>query len=358
VSRAISADREPSAAPDRERAVDVSVVCPFFNEAEIIDRALRTLLERLARRTDRWELIVVDDGSTDGGGATARALAARFPALRVLGYRDNRGRGYALRTGIAAARGDVIVTTEIDLSWGEDIVDRLVDALQAHSEADMVVASPHLADGGYRNVPAARVWLSRLGNRVIRACLPGAPTMNTGMTRAYRRAAIQTLPLFEDGKELHLEVVLKATAFAYRIHEIPALLEWKDFRRGRRARRDRSFQNSRLIVSHALFSLLANPVRYVWALSFLTFVVGLVACMSSASLLLLGRAKWEGLAYAVLGGLTSLVLSFVFFVLGAVVKQGSMIMRELWMVQRMHLEARHAPEIKPDDGGNGADLDD
>lgn len=78
--------------------------------------------------------------------------------------------------------------------------------------ADIVVASPHLPGGGYKNVPAKRVWLSRLGNKVIRACMSDAATMNTGMTRAYRRRAILSLPLYEPGKEFHLEVILKATA--------------------------------------------------------------------------------------------------------------------------------------------------
>ncbi len=320
------------------RRIEVSVVCPFYNEAAILDHAIRKMLEQLAGLKQSWELIVVNDGSTDGSLAIARQLEKLDPRLRVLGYPYNRGRGYALRTGIAAAAGKIIVTTEIDLSWGETIVHELVSAMQAWPEADIVVASPHLPGGGYKNVPPKRVWLSRIGNRVIRMCISNATTMNTGMTRAYRRQVIQTLPLFEDEKEFHLEVILKATAFGFRIREIPAVLEWKEYRRaGQAVRRKSSSRVNRLVVSHTLFSLFANPVRYVWALSLLTFLTGLVW---------FGLAVWFWLAkqvsaYAALMSFLLFIMAFVFFILGIVVKQGYMIQRELWTVQRFQL--RDAP---------------
>ena len=64
-------------------------------------------------------------------------------------------------------------------------------------DADMVVASPHMQGGSYKNVPFKRVLYSKLGNKVIRACMSNVVTMNTGMTRAYRRNAIRSLPLSE-----------------------------------------------------------------------------------------------------------------------------------------------------------------
>ena len=169
------------------------------------------------------------------------------------------------------------MTTEIDLSWGEDIVHQLVAEMREHPEIDMVVASPHLPGGGYKNVPAKRVWLSRVGNHIIRACMTNAATMNTGMTRAYRREVIQSLPLFADGKEFHLEVMLKATEFGLHIREIPALLEWKDYKhQGRRVKRKSSSRVNQVIVSHSLFSVFANPVRYVWAASLASFALGAI----------------------------------------------------------------------------------
>ena len=77
--------------------------------------------------------------------------------------------------------------------------------------------------------------------------MSNAATMNTGMTRAYQRDAIRSLTLDEDGKEFHLEVVLKAQALGYRFHEIPALLEWKEYKhQGRRVERKSSSKIDRL----------------------------------------------------------------------------------------------------------------
>ncbi len=315
--------------------MDVSVVTPFYNEAEIVEDAIRALVASLSSLSRKWELIVVDDGSTDGSGAIARRVASEHSNVRVLGYPTNRGRGHALRTGIAVARGDLVVTTEIDLSWGERIVQELLAKFEEAPDTDIVVASPHLPGGGYRNVPARRVWLSRIGNRIIRAGVSNAATMNTGMTRAYRREVIASLPLFEDGKEFHLEVILKATAFGYRIREIPATLEWKEYKhRGRRVKRKSSSNVNRLIVSHGLFSLFANPVRYVLTLSVGCIALGAFWIVQALLLMLAGEVA----AYTALWGVSFVILGLVFFVLGVVVRQGNMIQRELWKLQRFHLD--------------------
>lgn len=170
------------------KTVEISVASPFFNEAGILETAIKTMLEQLRTPDAEWELIVVNDGTTDGSGEIAKTIY--HPRLRLLKYPTNRGRGYALRTGIKVAKGNIIVTTEIDLSWGDNIVHELVDALRRNRDIDFVVASPLMSGGAYRNVPRKRVFYSRIGNRVIRALMSRTATMNTGMTRAYRRAMI------------------------------------------------------------------------------------------------------------------------------------------------------------------------
>ncbi len=214
--------------------IEISVVCPFYNEAGGIEHAMRQMVLQLSRLDSEWELILVNDGSTDASFGLAANVAEYYPRVRVLGYPDNRGRGHALRAGLEEAHGEIVVTTELDLSWGENIVHELVRYLRENQLFDIVVASPHLEGGGFRNIPAGRVWLSRLGNLFIRACLPGAVATNTGMTRAYRRRAIRALPLYEDGKEFHVEVIAKAHALGLSVLEIPAELAWQSRDRGRR----------------------------------------------------------------------------------------------------------------------------
>lgn len=339
--------------------LDVSVVCPFYNEAPIIEHSIRTMAQNLARLDGEWELLVVNDGSTDQSGEIAHRVALEYPRVRVLGYPHNKGRGAALLTGIRQSRGAIVVTTEIDLSWGENIVHELVAATRAHPEADIVVASPNLPGGGYRNVPLKRVLLSRFGNRVIRACMSRAATMNTGMTRAYRRDAVMALPLYEHGKEFHLEVILKASALDYRIHEIPAVLEWKAYKQGdRQVKRKSSSRVNRLIVSHSLFSLLANPVRYIWALSGVVFLVSMAFLVLATIFYLTHQVA----AIAAIVALLLFIVAFGLFLAGIIFKQGSMVQRELWILQsgllakpqaRREAAARSDLEASPADAASG-----
>jgi len=318
-----------------EPELDLSVVCPFYNEESILAGCLRSLLERLEKLDLRWELVVVDDGSSDGSLEIAREFARRAPGLRVLSYRYNRGRGHALRTGIEQARGAWVVTTEIDLSWGEDIVERLLAAARERPDADVIVASPHLPGGGYRNVPPKRVLYSKLGNLVIRACMSNAVTMNTGMTRIYRRDAIRSLPLEENGKEFHLEVILKAQALGYRIAEIPSVLEWKEYKHaGQRVQRKSSSKVNQLIVTHSLFSLFGNPVRYVWVLGGAAFVL-------SGGFLAAGIVRYALGLVSVYMGILSLalaILGILLFAFGVIAQQGHMIQREIWRLRQLQFE--------------------
>lgn len=316
---------------DSGQAPVLTTICPFYNEKDILEHAIRSMIAQLDEIGVEYEFIVVNDGSTDGGEKVAQSLQKEYSRLQVVGYSFNRGRGYALRKGIAAARGGIIVTTEIDLSWGKDIVRRLYETMKTRPEIDVLVASPHLPGGGYRNVPWKRVAISRLGNRVIRFCVSNAVTMNTGMTRAYRREVIQSLPLDEDRKEFHLEVILKAQAFGHRLAEIPALLEWKAHKQGDHVVQRKSSSNvNKLIVSHSLFSLFANPMRYVWGCS----VVTLVLCMGFLSWGLLRLLAGEVSVFVLLISLSFAIIALVLFLFGVIAQQGNMVQRELWMIKR------------------------
>src|SRR5262249_11328853 len=285
----------------------------------------------LAQLPEDWELIIVDDGSRDGSLAAARRLEAEFPQLHVLSYPVNRGRGYAIRTGVAQARGDIVITTEIDSSWGDDIAARLAAELRKRPDADIVIASPHLPEGGYQNVPLSRVLLSSLGNYVIRSGLTYSVTMHTGMTRGYRREKFLALPLDEDEKEMHLEIVSKAIALGYRIYEIPAVLEWRsDAFSGRPGpKRKSSSISNRLIRTHVLFSLLAAPFRYIYVVAALLAGLALVFFVWSIVNLLTHRVAVYLFLSAILIGL----FAFVVFGIGVLAQQGRALQRDLWRLR-------------------------
>lgn len=254
---------------DARAKPEVSVVCPMYNEGERIAANLEHLFAALERLGRSWEVILINDGSTDDSGEHAERVAALDSRLRLIGYPVNRGRGFAIRQGFQAARGEIIAVTESDLSWGGDIIERMVEAID-REDADAVIASPYLSGGGLANVPAGRVFLSKFGNRLLRRLLPGGHTMNTGMTRAYRRHVIDSLDLESDGKEIHLEIVAKLHALGYRVVEVPAVLTWP---KGR-GRRKSSFRAGRLIRSHLNFGIAEYPLLLFGTIGLIELVLG------------------------------------------------------------------------------------
>ena len=253
--------------------VDVSVVFPSYNEEAGLEKNITDVVLALAGWDKSWEIILVNDGSTDGTRSIMEKLAASDPRIRFISYRDNRGRGFALRTGIGAAGGGIVVTTEADLTWGADIITRLVNALES-SGKDIIVASPFAPQGKMVNVPLKRALVSRIGNRFLRTSIPADITMLSGMTRCYRKTVLDSLEFESDGKEFHVEVLFKAVVLGYRIGEIPATLRWEPPRPGGPKRRS-SLSMRRMVWGHVILWLLEKPVFVFGILGILLVLVGL-----------------------------------------------------------------------------------
>jgi dolichol-phosphate mannosyltransferase len=251
---------------DRRRpAPAVSIVCPAYNEVEAIARSVERLRACLVSLPVDAEVLLINDGSTDGTVDAARRAIGADARFRILSHKANFGRGRALRTGFQEAHGAIIITTEADMSWGQEVIARMLEAFDRDPRLDAVFASPHLEGGGYRNVPWYRIVLSRIGNRVLRALYPSKVSMTTGMTRAYRAYAIQGHMFSKDGKELHLEIAHRLMTLGYRVGEVPAVLSWPELVAGEKSRGSRTDWRKirQLIGSHLAFGFLQGASRII-----------------------------------------------------------------------------------------------
>jgi glycosyltransferase involved in cell wall biosynthesis len=111
----------------------VSIIVPAYNEALILEKTLVELVAAFPQD----EVILVSDGSTDATGDVAARLA---PAVTYLTYRPNHGKGYAIRTGMLAAGGDLLVFTDADLPFGVEGVQRVIAELRAPGGCDVAIA--------------------------------------------------------------------------------------------------------------------------------------------------------------------------------------------------------------------------
>jgi glycosyltransferase involved in cell wall biosynthesis len=112
---------------------DIAIVIPAFNERDRLGSSIARVLEYVHAEGLRAELIVVDDGSTDGTADVARNELARHPDVpsRVIDYGENRGKGFAVKTGLAAASAEVALFTDADLSTPIAELPKLIDPIKA-----------------------------------------------------------------------------------------------------------------------------------------------------------------------------------------------------------------------------------
>lgn len=214
-----------------------TVVVPAYNEGAELFEHLATLMDELDAGSCAYdyEVVVVDDGSSDDTYEAADRAGRRYANLRVVRHRENRGMGCALRTGFAAARGSAIVVYDSDLSYEPAIVRELLAQLDTRG-ADLALASPYMRGGSVKNVPWLRRILSREANRFLSFATNGRYATVTGMVRAYRTAFVRALKTHEERMEINVELLFKAIKAGARIVEVPARLEWSPHRARSRSR--------------------------------------------------------------------------------------------------------------------------
>ena len=146
-----------------------SVCIPMYNENAVIADTAKTLSHYMSENFDDYEIIFCDDGSHDGCGDTVRSLD--LPFVKVVGYEQNRGKGYAVRTAILAATGDIRMFTDADLAYGTDVIKRVEQTFLQNPDAAMVIGSRNISKDGYEGY----TWLRRVASRTyIRVlCLVG-----------------------------------------------------------------------------------------------------------------------------------------------------------------------------------------
>lgn len=219
----LEAYREWASTPLTDAPI-VSVVVPAYNESERVVPTIGAIASYMSSRGEAWELIVVDDGSTDDTVDVVRSL--ELVNLRLIEAKQNGGKGKAVRKGMLAARGDVRLFADADQSTPIEQFEKLVDVL--HDGHDVVVGS-RAADG---SLEASKSPLRRLLSGGLRAMVRALFNIGVRDTQCgfkmFTAAAAEDLFRRQtiDGFSFDLEVLYLAEKFDYRIAEVP--VEWID----------------------------------------------------------------------------------------------------------------------------------
>ncbi len=214
-----------TATPDR---LKLSVIIPAYNEAATIEAAVRRLHDvRL-----RLEIIAVDDASTDGTGAVLDRLARDGLVHRVIHHPTNRGKGAALRSGIAGATGDVIVAQDADLEYDPGDLAGLLEPIR-QGRADAVYGSRF--QGGPRRV---LFFWHAIGNRLLTLLSNMFTNMNlSDMETCYklvRADVLQRLPLTAERFGIEVELTARLAQAGARIWELPISYSGRTYAEGKK----------------------------------------------------------------------------------------------------------------------------
>ncbi len=192
-------------------SVDVSVLVPAKDEAENLPLFMQLCDEAFRGRSERYEVIVIDDGSRDATPRVLDELTAKYPFLRTVRHRSQRGIADALRSGYLAARSDVMVFYPADLQFKPEDIPRLVAPILA-GESDMVT--------GYKQGVYEKAFVSGIYNALSRS-LFHVPVRDLNNVKAYRREIMADQPARPDW---HRYMIVLAAAQGYTVTEIPVPL--------------------------------------------------------------------------------------------------------------------------------------
>jgi glycosyltransferase involved in cell wall biosynthesis len=214
----------------------LSVVIPVFNEVATIDRVIATVLDVDVDK----EIIVVDDHSTDGTREVLKAIEATQASVRVWRHERNRGKGAALRTGFAKARGRFVIVQDADLEYDPAEYPKMLAPL-VECEADVVYGSRFVGGDTHR---VLYFW-HLVGNRLLTLMSNVFTNLNlTDMEtcfKAFRREIIQSIRLVEDGFGFEPEVTAKLAAYRtdgqpLRICEVGISYQGRTYAEGKKIR--------------------------------------------------------------------------------------------------------------------------
>ncbi len=226
----------------------LSVVIPVYNEAATISKIVD-----LVRSVDAGmekEILLVDDCSRDGTREVLEKMGRDNADLKVLFHEVNRGKGAALRTGFAAATGDVVLIQDADLEYDPHEYPRLLQPI-VDGHADVVYGSRFLGGGAHRVV----FYWHYLGNWLLTTLSNMTTNLNlTDMEvcyKVFKREVIQGIPLKENRFGFEVEITAKIARRKLKIYEVPISYYGRDYSEGKKIGWKDGFSALRCIVKYA-----------------------------------------------------------------------------------------------------------
>ena len=207
----------------------ISVIVPVHNGELYLKRCLDELLQALSPLEDPWEIIVCENGSTDGTKHLAETLKEKYPSVRFVFADIPLGRGGALRQGVEQARGDVLAYVDQDMATDVSYLVDLINA--AANESDIVTGSRYLP-GSHARRTFSRFAMSKIYNTAVRAIFRSQLKDHQCGFKAFKRAVlVSVLPTVKANHWFwDTELLVRAQKMGLKVDEIP--ISWTEMSDG------------------------------------------------------------------------------------------------------------------------------
>ncbi|MHB1461249.1 MAG: dolichyl-phosphate beta-glucosyltransferase [Armatimonadota bacterium] len=200
----------------------LSVVIPAYNEQTRLHSTLPEMWDYFMASGSDFEIIIVSDGSSDGTAALVRSFAVEHPQVRLIDYTPNHGKGYAVRTGMLEARGDIVMFMDADLATPLDETANLLPYI-VNNQADVVIASRACRGAKLeKRQPWYREMAGRCFNLIVQAlAVPGIVDTQCGFKIFTKKASAQVFSRCqEDGFAFDIEAIVVARRLGFGVKEV------------------------------------------------------------------------------------------------------------------------------------------
>lgn len=299
------------------------MIIPMYNEE---DNVLITLEEvkKVLKIYDSYQILAVDDGSSDQTLQLLEKFAEENQELKVLSHPVNMGMGRALQTGFEKAEGDVVITLDADLSYDPKYITKLIHEL-CENHLDIVIGSQYMEGGETEDIPFIRLFISKMANKIVGYALDENISTVTGILRAYRKEVIESIEIESNGTEINPEILSKAISIGFKVKEIPVKLK------GRKLGESK-VQFRSTTVSHLLFTFYERPMMLFGGIGLILCLIGIIITIYLFCEYLMGtldptRPLMFVMVLLIISGIQILMFGFV-------ATQISLLKREIYIIQK------------------------
>ena len=207
----------------------VSVVIPVYNEEKRIEETAKILDSYLKTLPDDYQIVFSNDGSVDSTFEKAKKLSESNSHIKAIGYNENKGKGSAVRHGMLAADGDIILFTDCDLAYGTEVIGKALEKFE-ETGADIVTGSRNLNAESYEGYTFLRKIMSKVYFKVISTAAGFKLSDSQCGFKCFRKKAAHDIfaECEIDSFAFDLEALMKAQNKGYTIAEMPVKILQND----------------------------------------------------------------------------------------------------------------------------------